>query len=75
MYISKINPMSVFRGIPPRFFKEAFMSFKAWADGQDEKRPGDKTDDDKKPTGVPVPPKPEQAPAQTAPGNDERKAG
>jgi hypothetical protein len=51
------------------------MSFKTWADGQDEKRQDDKTDADKKPTGVPIPSKPEQAPAQTAPGNDERKAG
>ena len=48
------------------------MSFKTWADAQDEKRQDDKTDGDKKPTGVPVPPKPEQAPAQTAPGNDQR---
>jgi hypothetical protein len=54
------------------------MSFKTWADGQDGKQQGDKTDGDKsKPTGVPAAPQPqpEQAPAQTAPGNDDRKAG
>ena len=52
------------------------MSFKTWADGQDEKQQGDKTEGDKsKPTGVPAVPQPEQAPAQTAPGNNDRKTG
>lgn len=53
------------------------MSFKTWADGQDKQ--GDKTGADKKPIGVPVAPIPLQAPAQTAPSedqrNDERRAG
>ena len=52
------------------------MSFKTWADGQDDKRQGDKTDGAKSnPAGAPVAPKPEQATAQTAPGNGEHKAG
>jgi len=52
------------------------MSFKSWADGQDNKQQGEKTNGDKsKPEGAPVPHIPEQAPAHTAPGNNERKAG
>ena len=51
------------------------MSFKSWADGQDEKRQSDKAGGDKSdPVGVPVPQqKPDQVRAQTAPRSDERK--